>query len=66
MNDLPNKSTTILHNISGRFDGVPELAKRLGLSPVEKGEGALVLEVKRGERYDVLAMIEKFFAQQNT
>jgi hypothetical protein len=32
---------------------------------VRKGEGGLVLEVQRGERYDVLDMIEKFFAQAN-
>jgi hypothetical protein len=66
MNDLPDRSTTVLHNIGGRFDSVPVLAKRLGINPVHKGEGGLVLEVRRGERYDVLDMIEKFFAQQNT
>jgi hypothetical protein len=66
MNDQPDRSTTVLHNIGGRFDSVPVLAKRLGIAPVAKGEGALVLEVRRGERYDILDMIEKFFAQQNT
>jgi hypothetical protein len=30
-----------------------------------KNQGGLVLEVRHGERYDVLAMIEEFFKREN-
>jgi hypothetical protein len=61
--DCAQRREAMLATMRAHSRRLRSLRKRPGINPVQRREGGLVLE-RRGERYDVLDMIEEFFKRQ--